>query len=160
VTWRTGFPFTVNAGLNTSNLSPGPSGAGDASLVNANLVSPVQYLNPRSAQTINSGGAPVTGNFFFNPNSFDPNVTTGYGTAPRNLIRGPGRTNFDLSLAKLTPLSRERVTLELRVDAFNLLNHTEFQNIDSSAADLGGTFGEVTSAYPGRILQLGAHIRF
>jgi hypothetical protein len=160
VTWRTGFPFTVNAGLNTSNLSPGPSGAGDASLVNANLVSPVQYLNPRSAQTINSGGAPVVGNFFFNPNSFDPNVTTGYGTAPRNLIRGPGRTNFDLSLAKLTPLTRERVTLELRVDAFNLLNHTEFQNIDSSAADLGGTFGEVTSAYPGRILQVGAHIRF
>jgi hypothetical protein len=97
---------------------------------------------------------------FFNPASFSNVVTQGYGTAPRNVLRGPGRTNLDLSLAKATPLYRERVSLELRVDAFNLLNHTEFQNLDTNAQDIGSTFGQVISAYSARILQLGAHIRF
>jgi outer membrane receptor protein involved in Fe transport len=87
-------------------------------------------------------------------------VTTGYGTSPRNVLRGPGRTNLDLSLAKRTPLYRERITLELRLDAFNLFNHTEFQNIDNNAQDIGSTFGQVTAAYDPRILQVGAHIRF
>jgi hypothetical protein len=87
-------------------------------------------------------------------------VTSGYGTAPRNVLRGPGRTNLDVSLAKTTPLYRERITLELRVDAFNVLNHTEFNNLDNNAQDIGSTFGQVTGAYDPRILQLGAHLRF
>ena len=83
-----------------------------------------------------------------------------YGTAPRNVLRGPGRTHLDLSLAKTTPLYHESVTLEFRVVAFNLLNHTEFQNLDNNAQDIGSTFGQVISAYSACILQLGAHIRF
>jgi hypothetical protein len=71
----------------------------------------------------------------------------------------PGRTNLDLSLAKTTPLYRERITLEFRVDAFDLLNHTEFQNLDNNAQDTGSTSGQVISPYSARILQLGAHIR-
>jgi hypothetical protein len=114
---------------------------------------PIQYLNPKtnSLQFFNTAA-------FANPNT-DP-VLTGYGTAPRNVVRGPGRTNLDLSLAKVTPLYRERITLELRVDAFNLFNHTEFQNIDSNAQDFGFTFGQVVSAYDPRILQIAAHLRF
>jgi len=149
LTWRTGFPFTAIDGLGTSNTAPGPSGAGDAGLVNANLTGPIQYLNPKT-----------NGLQFFNPASFSNVVTSGYGTAPRNVLRGPGRTNLDVSLAKTTPLYRERVTLELRVDAFNVLNHTEFNNLDNNAQDIGATFGQVTGAYDPRILQLGAHIRF
>jgi hypothetical protein len=149
LTWRTGFPFTAIDGLFTSNTAPGPSGAGDAGLVNANLTGPVQYLNPKT-----------NGLQFFNPASFSNVITTGYGTAPRNVLRGPGRTNLDLSLAKTTPLYRERITLELRLDAFNLFNHTEFQNLDNNAQDIGSTFGQVTSAYDPRILQVGVHIRF
>ncbi len=87
-------------------------------------------------------------------------VTAGYGTAPRNVLRGPGRTNLDLSLAKTTPLYRERITLELRVDAFNVLNHAEFNNLDNNAQDIGSTFGQVTGACDPRILQSGAHVHF
>jgi outer membrane receptor protein involved in Fe transport len=149
ITWRTGFPFTAIDGLFTSNTAPGPSGAGDAGLVNANLIAPIQYLDPK------------TNNLqFFNPASFSNVVTEGYGTAPRNVLRGPGRTNVDLSLAKITPLYRERVTLELRIDAFNLFNHTEFSNLDNDAQDIGSTFGQVTSTYDPRILQVAARIRF
>jgi len=75
------------------------------------------------------------------------------------VIRAPGRTNLDLTLAKLTPLYKDRATLELRVDAFNIFNHTQFSNFDTNAAD-GATFGQVTQAYAPRILQLAAHIRF
>ena len=136
LTSRTGFPFTAIDGLGTSNTAPGPSDAGDAGLVNANLTGPILYLNPKT-----------DGLQFFNPASFSNVVTSGYGTAPRNVLRGTGRTNLDLSLAKTTPLYRERVTLELRVDAFNVLKHTEFNNLDNNAQDIGTTFGQVTGAY-------------
>jgi hypothetical protein len=149
LTWRTGFPFTAVGGFNTLDNAPGPTGAGDQALINANLTAPIQYLNPKT-----------NGLQFFSQASFNNNVVQGYGTAPRNVLRGPGRTNLDLSLAKVTPLYRERITLELRVDAFNLFNHTEFQNLDNNAQDIGSTFGQVTSAYDPRILQVAAHIRF
>jgi hypothetical protein len=42
LTWRTGFPFTAINGLGTSNTAPGPSGAGNAGLVNANLTGSIQ----------------------------------------------------------------------------------------------------------------------
>jgi hypothetical protein len=149
LTWRTGFPFTPAGGFNTLDNAPGPTGAGDQGLINANLTAPIQYLNPKT-----------NGLQFFSQASFNNNVVQGYGTAPRNVLRGPGRTNLDLSLAKVTPLYRERITLEFRVDAFNLFNHTEFQNLDNSAQDIGSTFGQVTSAYDPRILQVAAHLRF
>jgi hypothetical protein len=67
---------------------------------------------------------------------------------------------LQMSLAKPTSLYRERITLELPVDAFNVLNHTQFDNLDNNAQGIGTTFGQVTGAYDPRILQLGAHIRF
>ena len=149
LTWRTGFPFTAIGGFNTLDNAPGPTGAGDQGLINANLTGPVQYLNPKT-----------NGLQFFSQASFNDNVVQGYGTAPRNVLRGPGRTNLDLSLAKVTPLYHERVNLELRVDAFNLFNHTQFQNLDNNTQDIGSTFGQVVSAYDPRILQVAAHIRF
>jgi outer membrane receptor protein involved in Fe transport len=149
LTWRTGYPFTAIGGFNTLDNAPGPTGAGDQGLINANLTGPIQYLNPKT-----------NGLQFFSQSTFNDNVVQGYGTAPRNVLRGPGRTNLDLSLAKTTPLYRERVTLELRVDAFNIFNHTEFQNLDNNAQDIGSTFGQVVSAYDPRILQIAAHIRF
>ena len=149
LTWRTGFPFTAIGGFNTLDNAPGPTGAGDQGLINANLTAPIRYVNPKT-----------NGLQFFSQASFNDNVVQGYGTAPRNVLRGPGRTNLDLSLAKVTPLYRERITLELRVDAFNLFNHTQFQNLDNNAQDIGTTFGQVISAYDPRILQVAAHVRF
>ena len=49
VSWRTGFPLDVFANFPTTYdfTSPGPSGAGDPSLLHANLVAPYQTLDPR-----------------------------------------------------------------------------------------------------------------
>ena len=46
----------------------------------------------------------------------------------------------------------------MRFESFNTFNHTEFQNIDAGWND--ANFGQVTSAYDPRVLQLGAKIQF
>jgi hypothetical protein len=163
VSWRTGFPLDALAGYRQDSADPGPSGAGDANLVRADVAgNSVPTLDPRSHPD------PVTGgNVYFPPSIFsippDPSPVPTYGTLPRNSFRGPGRTNFDLAVAKTTSLYRERVGLEFRVEAFNVFNHAEFANPDTSFGS--PTFGEITSTTIGvletqRILQLGARIKF
>ena len=78
---------------------------------------------------------------------------------PRNGLRGPGQTNLDLSISKHF-LIRERYDLELRGDAFNVLNHTEFQNPDTTYTITSSTFGQISTTYDPRILQLALHLRF
>jgi outer membrane receptor protein involved in Fe transport len=170
VTWHTGFPLDVYAGLNTTPSDPGPSGAGDAGYVRADLVgSSVGILNPKSFQTINGNA----GNYYFNPGNFsntrllnldsiaqqDASQLPGYtyGTLGRNSFRGPGATNVDLALAKKFKI-RERATLELRGDAFNVFNHTQFSNPDTSISDL--TFGQISTTAAPRILQVALHLMF
>jgi hypothetical protein len=46
----------------------------------------------------------------------------------------------------------------MRFESFNTFNHTEFQNIDAGWND--ANFGQVTSTYDPRVLQLGAKISF
>ena len=49
LTWRTGFPLDVGAGLNTTNTDPGPAGNGAPGLVRADLILPKRsYYNARN----------------------------------------------------------------------------------------------------------------
>jgi hypothetical protein len=173
ITASTGFPLDVFAGLNTQNGDPGPSGAGDAGSVHADLVgSQVTYLSPSATRTFNNpnAGGASTGNYYFNPANFsnarllaldnvpgDQLTGSTYGSLPRNSLRGPGRVNVDLSISKHFTI-REGVILELKGDAFNLFNHTQFQNPDLNITDL--TFGQISTTYDPRILQLALHLRF
>jgi Carboxypeptidase regulatory-like domain/TonB-dependent Receptor Plug Domain len=50
-----------------------------------------------------------------------------FGNLPRNAYYGPSFKNVDLSLVKNTRLG-DRATLQLRLDTFNLFNHTNFSN--------------------------------
>jgi outer membrane receptor protein involved in Fe transport len=170
VTWHTGFPLDVYAGLNTTHNDPGPSGAGDAGYVRADLVgNSIGILNPQSYQTINGNA----GNYYFNPGNFsntrllnldsiaqqDASQLPGYtyGTLGRNSFRGPGATNVDLAIAKKFKI-REQATLELRGDAFNVFNHTQFGNPDTTISDL--TFGQISTTAAPRILQVALHLMF
>ena len=135
---------------------------------------------------------PVTGNFAFNPNAFsniplennfyydenkpnpcfpqldpvnNPKDRT-YGVA-RNILRGPSLVNLDVALAKTTAIT-ERVSLELRMEFFNALNHTEFAQptfVDNATNINSVDFGQITTtgtfrgATP-RIGQLGARLTF
>jgi hypothetical protein len=178
VTWRSGFPFDIPARLpdRFDYLSPGTSGAGDPLLSNANIVGPTNVFDPRKVTTLDFAGTPTTGNFYFNPNSFsnaafladnfDPvnnPSQRSYGTLSRNFLRGPHQTNFDLAVAKTTPLIGERLKAEFRVEFFNILNHPEFANPDVNVNS--DTFGQITttgsfrSPAP-RIIQLAARLTF
>ena len=50
-----------------------------------------------------------------------------FGDSGRNQFRGPHFRNFDLALSKDTKLS-ERLSMQLRAEAFNLFNHPNFAN--------------------------------
>lgn len=177
LSWRTGFPLNVNGGLSGLNpTDPGPSGAGDPSLVQPNLTTAtVQTLNPRQMQTING----VAANYWFNPNDLVQVTDSGnpvapgkgtYGTLPRNFFRGPGRTNLDLAIAKSFQIG-EHWKAEFRAEAFNLFNHTEFENPGCSVGVNGvpqcnalsvtnGNLGQITGTYDPRLLQLALRVTF
>ena len=78
------------------------------------------------------------------------------------MLYGPGVENFDMSIDKNFAMPyNERHRLQIRLDAFNAFNHTNFanpaKNIDQA------TFGKITatnSSTPARELQLAAKYTF
>jgi len=158
VTWRTGFPLDIFAQLYTTRRNPGPSGAGDAGIVRANLSTPVVTIfDPHQTKTFSG----ATGSFWFDPTVFnttyDPAVFT-YGTYPRNYLRGPHRANFDFALAKKIAIVGERLNAEFRAEFFNILNQAEFQLPTLNIAD--PNFGQITSTYDPRIIQFALKFTF
>jgi hypothetical protein len=63
-----------------------------------------------------------------------------FGNLGRNVIIGPGFANVDLSLVKNTKIT-ERITWQVRADAFDLWNHPNFTQPGASATadSLGGS---------------------
>ena len=140
---QTGVPQPLNYnGADTLGL--GGNGANNR----PNQVAPVSYPHTRLKWfSTSSFAAPVA----------PWNGGTGFGSAGKDAVVLPGLFNTNLSLFKTFPLG-EGPTLELRFESFNTFNHTEFQNIDSGTTD--ANFGQVTSAYDPRTLQLGAKLHF
>jgi hypothetical protein len=81
------------------------------------------------------------------------------GNLPRNFINGTPYRNWDASLSK-NILFNENTRLQIRVDAFNVLNN----QVPFFGADLdvnSNSFGRVTQSYNGqRIIQFGARLDF
>jgi len=115
-----------------------------------------------------SGGIsyPKTVNQWFTGNFSDPACTTGpdcYGNLGFDAVTGPGRQNWDLSLLKNFAVT-ERFKVEFRAEAFNAFNHPQFQG-NANTGGLGnnfgsGNFGQITSAYDPRELQLALKLKF
>jgi outer membrane receptor protein involved in Fe transport len=74
------------------------------------------------------------------------------GDAGRGIVRGPGFARTDLSLVRRIDLPRQQ-HVELRVEAFNLFDQDRLGNPGVSIGT--PTFGQITSADDGRIVQLG-----
>jgi hypothetical protein len=68
-------------------------------------------------------------------------ITGTYGNAGRGIIRGPGSFNIDASLIKNTRFGRYHT--EFRVEAFNLLNHPQFANPNTTFDNAAG--GQITA---------------
>ena len=68
----------------------------------------------------------------FNPTVFSVPAVGTLGNPSRNLMRGPGTENWDISLMKAIPIW-ERVHLQLRVEMYNAFNHTQFSAVSATA---------------------------
>jgi hypothetical protein len=62
----------------------------------------------------------------------------------RNLVRGPGAFFLDAGLAKTFPIVQEKVNLQFRADAFNLLNHPNFGPPSLNIVTGASNFGQIT----------------
>jgi len=82
-----------------------------------------------------------------------------FGNVARALpdVRNPGLGNFDLSLFKNTSFT-ERLSLQLRFEAFNAVNHT---NLGGPGTAFGNAaFGVISTTGPSRTLQVAAKVLF
>lgn len=101
---RSGLPFTV-----TQTQGVQSTGTGNR----PNRIADGRLDNPTIARWFDTAA-------FVAP----ADVTGTYGDAGRNILRGPGQFNIDFSLIKSTNVGP--LDTELRVEAFNLLNHPQF----------------------------------
>jgi hypothetical protein len=88
-----------------------------------------------------------------------PNGT--FGSAPRaeGQLRGPGDATVTLGVMKRFPGFRETHNTQLRGEFFNLLNRPNFNNPGTNI-DQPATFGRITGAGAGRIIQLALKYTF
>jgi hypothetical protein len=147
VYWRTGLPLTITQTgtmLSTGITNNRPDRIGDGAASNPTID---QWFDPAAFKAT----ADNTGTF---------------GTAGRNIVRGPGQFNIDMSLIKATRFGR--VDSELRLEAFNILNHPQFANPNTQLGN--AAFGRITAMLSNpachtcgtteRQIQLGVKLRF
>jgi hypothetical protein len=87
--------------------------------------------------------ADPTINQWFDPSAFvsPADITGTYGDAGRNILRGPGQFNIDFSMIKNTKIGH--LDTEFRVEAFNILNHPQFAQPNTTFGN--PAFGQITA---------------
>jgi Carboxypeptidase regulatory-like domain/TonB dependent receptor len=146
--FSSGTPFTVYDSANVSLQGSAPEITGFYSS-RPDLIS-----DPNSGQ-------PHTANQWVSRAPFlqlNPKTQAGqFGNEGRNVVRGPGIENVDLSLFKYFNIDETR-RVQFRAECFNLLNHPNFglpeNDLESPA------FGQILQAGPPRLLQLAVKFVF
>jgi hypothetical protein len=135
----TGTPMTITASGTSLNA---PDQTQTAEQVQTN----VEFL-----------GNPGPGAHWYNPAAFAPVTTVAYGNSGRNILRGPGVWNTDLSIMRNFPI-KERFNLQFRTEFYNLPNTSHFSNPDRNVND--ASFMQVTSSYGERNIRFALHLDF
>jgi hypothetical protein len=149
VTYNTGLPFTITtASFDAAGLGNNPAAiAGNR---------PNLLCDPNA-------NAPQTLQQFFNTGCFQANPGIGTlvanvpGTAGRGVVQGPSTARIDFTMTKNIRFN-ESMKLQLRAEAFNILNHTNFRTIGTNITL--ATYGTVTAVRDPRTIQLGAKFIF
>ena len=139
-----GIPLTITSNVNSSNAL--------GSTNTPDLVGPIVILG-------NVEGQDATGKFvncaltstscqYFQTSSFAavPSAQLRYGTAGRNILRGPGFFDLDTGLLRNFPIT-ERVKFQFRLDAFAATNTPNFGNPNTNISN--PNFGVITSTASG-----------
>lgn len=114
------------------------------------LVSVPTILDPKA----------TANHLWFNKAAFSHNAIGTLGNVGRGFLIGPGFWNTDFSVQKDTRIT-EGKTVQLRLEAYNLFNHTNFANPSGNVNS--GLFGQITGIRRftnSRLVQLGAKFIF
>jgi hypothetical protein len=172
--FQSGNPFTVFSNNNSGEL--------DNFLDRPDVISPVQiYHNPRQLQTLGGDcGGGIQGHYYFNPADLECGIGQPIGLPPepdlpptggvplfthgnmgRNVLRGPGINNWDISITKDFKFT-ENKSLQFRSEFFNAFNHTQFLSPTFQNGTEGGDtlFGQITSDRGSRIIQFALKFYF
>jgi hypothetical protein len=137
---RTGLPVNITVSRKAAAMLDG-----NTSGQRPNLVPGVSIY--AANQTINN---------WFNPAAFSAPANNTWGDLGRYIGNGPGAFEIDSSLQKRFHVS-ERVAINFRAAAFNLLNHPEFSNPSASVGSVSGSGSNLSiapSASFGRITSI------
>jgi hypothetical protein len=147
---QSGLPFTIT----TSNYDPAGLGFIPAAIAGGrpNLLCDPNANAPGLRTQYFNGAC-----FQANPASTATNILNVPGTAGRGIINGPPTYRVDFTLTKNIHFS-ENVRLQLRGEAFNVFNHTNFRTIGTNIPL--GTYNTVTAVRDPRTIQLGAKFYF
>ena len=126
------------------NSNTGRSVLGFGANDRPSVTGPVSLDNPTEQQ-------------WFNTSAFVIPPRGTFGNAGRNVVYGPGLGVVNASLVKTTQVT-ERLGVQFRVEAFNMLNRVNYDLPDNY---LGSpTFGAILSAGSPRRIQLGLKLLF
>lgn len=147
--FSTGLPVTLVNNNDTSLLGTQPNGINNNGVDEPSFTPGNLELNRR----------PGINALAFNASLFAlPHLGT-LGNGRRRFFYGPGADNTDLALSK--SIRMESATLELRGEAFNVFNHSQFFGPAAVNGNISSaTFGQFQSSAPPRLLQLAARIKF
>jgi hypothetical protein len=120
-----GTPFTVSSSTSSLN-APGESQTADQ--INP-VVAKLGGIGPNSP--------------YFDPTAFAPVTAVRYGNSGRNILRGPGLVNADLSLFRNFRF-KERAIIQFRAESYNFTNTPHFSNPSASVSS--GGFMTITGA--------------
>jgi hypothetical protein len=98
-----------------------------------------------------------TATAWFNAGAFQKPAAGYLGNANIGVITGPGLVDFDMALYKTFSIW-ESHQIEFRAEAFNVMNHTNFNAV--STAFNSSTFGQITSALDPRIIEVALRYQF
>jgi hypothetical protein len=132
---------------------------------------------PDVSARVNVVGDPfanVPAGYFYNPAAF---AVPALGSAPTTPVLGnlgggagvmsyPHITNLDATMQKFIPLAGERRGLRLQVQAYNVLNHPQFNSVgtglqwDANGVQTSLSAGVFNGTLPARILAFGARLEF
>jgi len=155
VSASSGIPFSIIQGTNRSGNGETSGG-------------PPSY-NPAFTGPIITGD-PTR---WFNPNAFIEPAFGTFGNVQQHSFRGPSNRTVDFSIFKTTAVT-ERLNVEFRAEAFNILNHTNFaepgnlaggNTVSAFSSTVGNgtpnpTAGRISAAATSRQLQFGLKMIF
>jgi hypothetical protein len=148
--FTSGLPVTLLNNNDTSLLGTIPNG------INNNGVDTPQW----SGGALHLNTNPRRGAAAFDDSQFSLPALGTLGNARRRFFSGPGMESLDLTLSRNFLESDNRV-LEFRAEAFNAFNHAQFFGAAAVQGNISsGSFGQVVSAMPPRLMQVALRYRF